>query len=727
MEDPYKKTYILKRIEKEGSFADNYPERALDWDYDDERNMPYKPSDFLSGSNKLVYWKCHVCGYKSDTPRTIISHAKAMFPCEKCAIQGRTNQRYGEDPITKTNPELLEEWDYDENEKDGIFPENITNHDTKTQVHWACKRGHHWRKSVSYRLHTAFDCPHCKKELQTSFPEQAIFFYLSKVTEAINGYKIPNNSHIDVFLPRFKVGIEYDGPYHKTEKSKRTEIWKDNYALENDIRLYRIIESTYFSRDRNKIFVIEDKKYSQVQYAIQILCEDLGLPQPTVNIENDGIQISEQYLTIEKQKSIAVQHPNLLDEWDYNLNGRIDPEFISSGSNIKLWWKCKEGHVWPSRASVRSKGHGCPYCAGIRLLPGYNDLATRRPDLLEEWDYDSNTDIRPNEISIGNNKKKVNWICKVNADHKWSATVASRDSGTGCIFCAEDKRKETKAKTYIKRNGSFAENNPALLEEWLYTENDKLGIFPDRIPTHYKGHKVLWKCKICKHIWPATPDNRACGRGCPECFKNNINEIQKKTAVKKYGSLEQNNPELLVFWDYSNNDVVPSEVTSHSQDKINWHCPNCNHKWPKRIAKMFDYPLCPQCGFRLNEEKRPILQYSLNLQFIAKYDSPQKAEDATGIRREYILSNARHDILSTNGYVWRFEDDTTDMNLYKPTHQPTPKAVLQYSLDGKLLNEWKSISEAEKAYPKAKGKISAVCKGSRNKAGGYVWKYKESK
>ena len=102
MSDPYKKSYILERILKEGSFEDNYPERALDWDYNDERNQPYKPSDFLSGSNKLVYWKCHVCGYKSITRKTIISHAKAKFPCEKCAIKGRSNQRYGEEPITVT-------------------------------------------------------------------------------------------------------------------------------------------------------------------------------------------------------------------------------------------------------------------------------------------------------------------------------------------------------------------------------------------------------------------------------------------------------------------------------------------------------------------------------------------------------------------------------------------------------------------------------------------------
>ena len=82
--------------------------------------------------------------------------------------------------------------------------------------------------------------------------------------------------------------------------------------------------------------MLSDYKIKQLGYIKALDTEEK--PVTYCNIENDGIQISEQYLTIEKQKSIAVQHPNLLDEWDYNLNGRIDPEFISSGSNIKLMY-----------------------------------------------------------------------------------------------------------------------------------------------------------------------------------------------------------------------------------------------------------------------------------------------------------------------------------------------------------------------------------------------------
>lgn len=733
MSDPYKKTYILKRIEKEGSFADKYPERALDWDYDDERNMPYKPSDFLSGSNKLVYWRCHVCGYKSDTPRTIISHAKAMFPCEQCAIKGRTNQRYGEEPITKTNPELLQEWDYEKNEKDGILPENITNHDTKTQVHWACKRGHHWRKTVSYRLHsTSGKCPRCQKEMQTSFPEQALYLYFSSQIECVNGFPLENNSHIDIFIPSLMVGIEYDGPNHESPNQKARDEKKNELLEQLGIKLYRVIHAESCRVEGNVIYVAYDSKdYSYLDFAIDNLCQLIGISRNPFNIEENKNTIYENLYTKEKENSIAKQHPHLLDEWDYEKNGNIDPECVSSGSSsIKINWKCKNGHSWPAPPSSRTQGNGCPYCSNKKVLTGFNDMATLRPDLLEEWDFEENNKIGiyPDKITTGYRARRVSWICKNNPEHKWETTVVSRTSGTGCKHCAEEQRKITKRQTYVKKNGSFADNHKELLKEWYYEKNDKIGVFPDEIPNNYRDQEVWWKCSTCEHIWSTTPANRAKGSGCPQCYDNNKSNIQRKAALKKNGSLAQNNPEVAAFFDTSNNNgLTADDVTSQCHDKVNWKCPKCNHQWPKPIYKMTLYPCCPKCKYSLNEEKRPILQYDLNLNFIARFDSVKDASEATGIERSCILSTTRHDNKSTKGYVFVYEDDTTDLNLYKPTHQPTPKAVLQYSLDGKLLNEWKSISEAEKACPKAKGKISAVCKGSRNKAGGYVWKYKDSK
>ncbi len=51
----------------------------------------------------------------------------------------------------------------------------------------------------------------------------------------------------------------------------------------------------------------------------------------------------------------------------------------------------------------------CPYCSNQKLLPGFNDLATRYPELLKEWDFNKNK-IKPNQIMPGAHKK-VWWKC----------------------------------------------------------------------------------------------------------------------------------------------------------------------------------------------------------------------------------------------------------------------------------------------------------------------------
>lgn len=55
-------------------------------------------------------------------------------------------------------------------------------------------------------------------------------------------------------------------------------------------------------------------------------------------------------------------------------------------------------------------------------------------------------------------------------------------------------------------------------------------------------------------------------------------------------------------------------------------------------------------------------------------------------------------------------------------------SILQYNLDGNFIREWSNITDAEKEITgckRSKGKISAVAKGKRKTAFGYIWKYKE--
>ena len=53
------------------------------------------------------------------------------------------------------------------------------------------------------------------------------------------------------------------------------------------------------------------------------------------------------------------------------------------------------------------------------------------------------------------------------------------------------------------------------------------------------------------------------------------------------------------------------------------------------------------------------------------------------------------------------------------------KRVLQYSLDGKLIAKFESVSEAVRKTGILK--ISNVCRGERNQAGGFIWKFEDKK
>ena len=97
---------------------------------------------------------------------------------------------------------------------------------------------------------------------------------------------------------------------------------------------------------------------------------------------------------------------DLLDQWDGSRNGTLTPDTVSYGSRQKLWWRCEQGHVWQAAVYTRAGGEsGCPYCAGKRPWPGFNDLASRFPDLAKEWHPTKNGDLTPDQVLWGSNRR----------------------------------------------------------------------------------------------------------------------------------------------------------------------------------------------------------------------------------------------------------------------------------------------------------------------------------
>ena len=124
-----------------------------------------------------------------------------------------------------------------------------------------------------------------------------------------------------------------------------------------------------------------------------------------VDVEKDKAVIQESYYSILKEESLAIKRPDLAAEWHPHRNGNLTPEMFSKSSSEKVWWKCASGHEWQAVISSRYKGNNCPFCSGKKLLVGYNDLATKNPELAKEWHPTKNGDLKPTDVVYGSGKK----------------------------------------------------------------------------------------------------------------------------------------------------------------------------------------------------------------------------------------------------------------------------------------------------------------------------------
>lgn len=132
----------------------------------------------------------------------------------------------------------------------------------------------------------------------------------------------------------------------------------------------------------------------------------------------------------------AMRYPALAAEWSPK-NETLMPDMVNEKSTKNVWWKCSKcGYEWKSVVKARIRGTQCPVCADRMVKPGYNDLATTAPDILDEWDYEKNTEITPETISVSS-LKYAWWHCP--HGHTYREKIAERVfGGKGCKVCESE-------------------------------------------------------------------------------------------------------------------------------------------------------------------------------------------------------------------------------------------------------------------------------------------------
>lgn len=272
-----------------------------------------------------------------------------------------------------------------------------------------------------------------------------------------------------------------------------------------------------------------------------------------------------------------------------------------------------------------------------------NSIANKYPDLLKEWDYKKNGFLNPEYVSYKSVKKRW-WKCK--HGHSYQTSPSKRtERKQGCPYCSG---------RYATNENNLLIANPNLCLEWNYDKNC------DKNPENFtpvSGQKVWWKCRTCGNEWVTTISNRVHGNGCPKCGDKNRQNNFKKTILKKNSSFGLCYPELLKDWDYLKNDIDPLSVPRFSDLKVWWKCHICDNEWVSSIHNRSNGRQCPKCAIKNKSlhRGRPVLQYSLEGEIIAKFPSVTEAFKETGAGS--IISCCKHQCKTSGGYIWRYTDE----------------------------------------------------------------------
>lgn len=267
----------------------------------------------------------------------------------------------------------------------------------------------------------------------------------------------------------------------------------------------------------------------------------------------------------------------LLTQWDAERNGTLVPQEVHSGSDRKVWWCCEKGHRWWARVSSRTLGgRGCPYCAGIKVLTGETDLATRYPEVAKQWHPEWNGLLDPAEVSAGSDRK-VWWQC--GKGHQWNSRISSRTLlGRGCPYCSGQQ--------LAQGENDLAARHPEVAKLWHPTANGSLT--PDTVMpgTHRRFH---WLCEK-GHSWQATPSSLIAGSGCPCCSGRQV--IPGKT------DLLTTHPDLATEWHWERNGkLTPRQISQGSEKRVWWQC-ELGHDYQAVVFSRTEGSGCPYCAGR---------------------------------------------------------------------------------------------------------------------------------
>ena len=465
--------------------------------------------------------------------------------------------------------QLMAEWDWEKNNSLNLDPKLILHGSTK-KAWWKCSKGHEWQAPVERRSQGK-GCPYCSGR-----------------------YAVKGENDLQTVNPTLAKEWNYEKnngltPRDVLPNSNKMVWWKCSNGHE------------WYARINSR------------------------------NGEN-GCPYCSGRKAIKGYNDLQTVNPDLAKEWNYERNNGLTPVDVLPNSNKMAWWKCSNGHEWQATIANRNNGNGCPYCSGRYAVKGENDLQTVNPILADEWNYEKNNGLLPQDI-MANSNISVWWKCS--KGHEWQATIANRNNGNGCPICNSERKTsfpEYALAYYLQQSGlevihSYRGQG---YELDVYIPALRIAIEYDGGYWHkHRIQKDLEKNHKCKKDGiklyrireglPALNDSSIdyvvlenqinLSKVLEEVLSEIIGSVVSvdierdaiaieslRVFTEKENSVLLANEEIAKEWNYEKNgNLKPEHITPNSHKKVWWKC-NEGHEWQAAIANRNKGRNCPYCS-----------------------------------------------------------------------------------------------------------------------------------
>lgn len=142
---------------------------------------------------------------------------------------------------------------------------------------------------------------------------------------------------------------------------------------------------------------------------------------------------------------------------------------------------------------------------------------------------------------------------------------------------------------------------------------------------------------------------------------------------------------------------------------------------------------------KYNKKSKPILQYSLDWNFIKEWENAKEVKKALSIWSSEIAKVCKFRDKRAWEFQWRYKQAWTEIENNIPKYEKnyesntgknnkTSRAVLQFTLTNIFIREWDCLKDVQRELKITTSNLSGCCRSWKKKtAGWFIWEYKDKK